>query len=119
MKARVSWDYFMRRRNISYSSLIGMDYERYAAWCHTRYVIPLDQKEYESNVAPFKKAAKPVTLKEVQPVVPSTPTRPDAKTLNRKKKSDLVELCETYGITIDGKETKKQLVSLILGVNND
>ena len=119
MKARVSWDYFMRRRNISYSSLVGMDYDRYATWCHTRYVIPLDEKEYEAKLAPFKTVAKPITIEEVQRKVPANPAHSDAKTLNRKKKSDLVELSAVYGIAVEGKETKKELVSLILSMNNE
>ena len=118
MKRRVSWDYFMRRRNISYSSLVGMEYDRYAAWCHTRYVIPLEQEEYEANLAPFKKKPKSKTKKkEVVEKLPVNRAHSDSKTLNRKKKSDLLSLCEVYGINLEGNETKKQLVSLILEVN--
>tara|TARA_X000000950_G_scaffold287653_1_gene400903 strand:- start:2832 stop:3194 length:363 start_codon:yes stop_codon:yes gene_type:complete len=118
MKSRVSWDYFMRRRNISYSSLTEMEYDRYVAWCHTRSVIPLEQEEYESNLAPFKKTPKPEPKKK-EPVqeVPASTGHTDSKVLSKKKKSDLLDLCRDYGIELEGKETKKQLVSLILDVN--
>ena len=118
MKSRVSWDYFMRRRNISYSSLVGMEYDRYVTWCHTRYVIPLDQEEYESNLAPFKKVPKPKAKKK-DPVqkLPANRGHSDPKALGRKKKSDLLDLCHGYGIQLAGNETKKELVSLILDVN--
>ncbi len=114
MKSRVSWDYFMRRRNIQWTSLVGMEYERYAAWCHSRYVIPLDKEEYESKLAPFKKPIKPKVTKKTSP----KKVGHDLKSLNRKKKSELLDLCEGQGIILKGNETKKELVSLILDVNN-
>ena len=119
MKARVSWEYFMRRRNISYSSLVGMEYDRYVAWCHTRYVIPLDKEEYEANLAPFKKVSKPKTKKKepVQELPENLVSIQTAKVLGKKKKSDLLELCRSYEIRLEGKETKKDLISLILNVN--
>ena len=117
MRARVSWDYFMKRRNISYSALTGMEYDRYASWCHSRYVIPLDKDEFESNIAPFIQTPKKKVQKEV-PVIPE-PVIFTTKELNKKKKNDLVKLCDLYGIALNGKETKKLLVTLILDVNNE
>ena len=118
MKTRVPWEYFMKRRNISYSSLIGMEYDRYMAWCHSRYVIPLDKDEYESNIAPFRETTPQVVNEEKITKLPTNPSHLDAKLLGKKKKADLVDLCVVYGINVGGKETKKQLVSLILDVNN-
>ena len=118
MKARVSWDYFMQRRKISYSSLTGMEYDRYVTWCHTRYVIPIGKDEYESNIAPFKKVVETVAVEDASSKVPVNSLHTNPKLLGRKKKADLVKLCKTYGIILDGKETKKELVSLILDVNN-
>ena len=116
MKTRVSWNYFMQRRNISYSSLLGMDHDRYVAWCHSRYVIPLGKEEYEAKLAPFL----PKPSEEIQDKVKEVETTPatSAKMLNKKKKSELITLCETHKIDLKGNETKKQLVSLILGMNN-
>mgnify|MGYP005677179445 CR=1 FL=1 len=118
MKTRVSWDYFMRRRNIQYSSLVGMEYDRYTAWCHSRCVIPLDKEEYEAKITPFKPKIESASPTKVVEKVEKKNTIYDHKSLNRKKKAELVDLCRTNGIDIKGNETKKQLVSLILGMNN-
>lgn len=116
MKRRVSWDYFMQRRNISYSSLLGMDYDRYTSWCHSRYVIPLDKEEYEAKLAPFLPKKEKQIQEEAKEAFPVS--APSAKSLNKKKKSELLALCESHKIDLKGNETKKQLVSLILDMNN-
>jgi len=116
-RVRVPWDYFMKRRNISYASLVGMEYDKYAIWCHARYVVPLPQDEYEEKIAPFKKIQK-VTLKTEEAKKATVPVH-DRKLLNRKKKTDLVKLCKSHKLVLKGTETKKELVSLLIAMNNE
>ena len=110
---RVSMEYFMKRRNIGWSSFSGLDYDRYVKWCHVRKIIPVEKEEFLANKSP-KQEAKTVEAKELPP----NPRHSDPKLLNRRKKAELVELATVYGIELDGSETKKQLVSLIIDVNN-
>ena len=114
MRGRVSWDYFMKRRNISYASLIGMEYDSYAAWCHTRYVIPLDEEDYIKNLEPFKQDKSPAETS----VKSESKISVDLKTVSKKKKSEIIAICESLDIETKGNETKRQLISLLANVNN-
>ena len=109
---RVSMEYFMKKRNIGWTSFAGLDYDRYVKWCHVRKIIPVDKDEFLAN-----KGVQPETKIEGEKELPPNPRHSDPKLLNRKKKADLVELARVYGIELKGSETKKQLVSLIIDVN--
>ena len=110
---RVSMEYFMKRRNVGWASFSGLDYDRYVKWCHARKIIPVEKEEFLANKLPQQNEKK-----VEENALPSNPQHSDPKLLNRKKKADLVELANVYGIELDGTETKKQLVSLIIDVNN-
>ena len=110
---RVSMEYFMKRRNLGWASFQNLEYDRYVTWCHVRKIIPVNEQEFLANKTPTQKE-EPVEVKELPP----NPRHSDPKLLNRRKKAELVELATVYGIELDGTETKKQLVSLIIGVNN-
>ena len=110
---RVSMEYFMKRRNIGWASFSGLEYERYVKWCHIRKIIPVGEQEFLANKSQEQKE-ETVEVEELPP----NPQHSDPKLLNRKKKADLVELANVYGIELDGTETKKRLVSLIVDVNN-
>lgn len=119
---RVSMEYFMKRRNLSWSSFAGMEYKRYEIWCQVRKIIPVSQSEYESNA--FKPQVKetPVVESKPEPVVEETQEEVfslfDTKELNKKNKTSLMELAEEHGISLDGSETKKQIVQLLVNLNN-
>ena len=110
---RISWNYFMKRRNISYASFINMDYDMYTSWCHSRRIIPADKEEYEREMAPFRS-----TETEEKVIIPANPTNFDSKTLNRKKKGDIKDICVIKGLELDGTETKKELIQKLLELNN-
>ena len=106
---QIPWDFFAQRRNISYASFKNMTYEQYTKWCLRRSVIPLDESVFQMKVNP-----PPVTTKEVPQSLPEKKTIDvDTKTLPKKKKSELVALCNVMNVEITGKETKKQLIALL------
>ena len=109
---RVSMEYFMKKRNIGWVAFQNLEYDRYVTWCHVRKIIPVDEQEFLANKSPIQ-TEEIVEEKELS----SNPQHSDPKLLNRKKKAALVELANVYGIELDGTETKKQLVSLIVDVN--
>ena len=111
---RVSMEYFMKKRNIGWVAFQGLEYDRYVKWCHVRRIIPVDEEEFLANKTTRVKEAPKETPKKL----PSNPRHSDSKSLNRKKKADLVGLAEVYGIHLEGSETKKQIVSLIVNLNN-
>lgn len=119
---RVSMEYFMKRRNLSWSSFAGMEYKRYEIWCQVRKIIPVSQSEYEASV--IKPQVKEILVIETEPVVLVEEIQEhrsisfDLKELNKKNKITLVELADVYGITLDGSETKKQIVQLLVNLNN-
>ena len=110
---RVSMEYFMKKRNIGWVAFQNLEYDRYVTWCHVRKIIPVGEQEFLANKTP-KQEVQTVEVKELPP----NPRHSDPKLLNRRKKAELVELATVYGIELDGSETKKKLVSLIIDVNN-
>ncbi len=106
---QIPWDFFAQRRNISYASFKNMSYEQYTRWCLRRSVIPLDESAFETKVNP-----PPAVTKEVPQLSPEKKTIDvDTRALPKKKKSELVALCNTMDVEITGKETKKQLIALL------
>ena len=119
---RVSMEYFMKRRNLSWSSFAGMEYKRYEIWCQVRKIIPASQSEYESNVSKVQVKETPVVESKHEPVVIEVMEEAsltfDLKDLSRKNKTSLVELAEEHGVSLNGSETKKQIVQLLVNLNN-
>ena len=107
---RVSMEYYMKRRNLNWNVFKNLGYDRYTVWCHVRKIIPVSQEEYESN---FREEVKPPEVK----TLPPNPNHQDPKLLGRKKKAELVEFATLYGAQLDGSETKKQLIQLIIDLN--
>ena len=102
---RVSMEYFMKRRNLGWSSFSNLEYDRYEKWCHVRGIIPVSEEEFITNT-------QEVTV--VKEVSQPNPEHLDSKLLNKKKKANLVELAQNYGVELDGSETKKQIIPLII-----
>ena len=109
---RVSMEYFMKRRNLGWASFQGLEYDRYVQWCMVRKIIPVEKDEFLSH-----KNSLPAKEQVTEKTLPPNPKHSDPKSLGRKKKADLVSLASVYGIELNGSETKKQLVSLIVDVN--
>lgn len=106
---QIPWDFFAQRRNISYASFKNMSYEQYTRWCARRNIIPLEESVFQMKVNP-----PPAIVKEVSPPVTKQPVvKVDTRTLPKKKKSELVALCDVMNVEITGKETKKQLIALL------
>ena len=105
---RVSMEYFMKRRNLGWSSFQGLEYPRYEAWCHVRHVIPVSEEEFMQKVTTIP---EPVSEEKT---LPPNPEHLDAKLLNKRKKAELVELASMYGVDLNGSETKKRIIPLII-----
>ena len=111
---QIPWEFFAQRRNISYVSFKNMSYEQYTRWCGRRNIIPLEENAFHSKVS-----SHPVTQKKpAPPQVEQKITKIDATSLSKKKKAELVSLCESANVEITGKETKKQLVALLIEQSN-
>ena len=110
---RVSMEYYMKKRNVGWNAFSGLDYNRYVQWCHVRKIIPVDEEEFLANITHTQPIEQP------KKSTPPNPQHLDPKLLGRKKKADLVEIAGGYGIDLVGTETKKKIVSLIIGVNNE
>lgn len=111
---RVSMEYYMKRRNLNWNVFKNLEYDRYTIWCHVRKIIPVSRDDYDANfVEPKAQEIKPSESK----TLPPNPQHQDPKLLGRKKKADLVEFATLYGADLDGSETKKQLVQLIIELN--
>ena len=110
---RVSMEYYMKKRNVGWNAFSGLEYSRYVQWCHVRKIIPADEEEFLANITEKQPVEEP------KKSIPPNPQHSDPKLLGRKKKADLVEIAGVYGIDLVGNETKKQIVSLIISVNNE
>ena len=102
----IDWKYFSKRRGIVLESLSGLSYEEYRSWCLIRGVIPLSSEEWPYD-----------TISDVQdkPIeqVPSW----TYKSLNKNKKADLFAIAKQNHVMLDGTETKKQIIQLLLGLH--
>jgi len=114
---RVSMEYYMKRRNLGWSSFQGMDYERYEVWCHVRKIVPVSLDEFTAGVSPFVYVEEEQE-EPLETVIPPNPAHQDPKALNRKKKGELIEIATLFGLELVGNETKKQIVQLIIDLNN-
>lgn len=107
---QIPWEFFAQRRNISYASFKNMSYEQYSQWCSRRNIAPLEKDTFHSKVQPHEIEQPENKIDNLPP----NPRNTDPKILSKKKKSELVEICTLLGINISGKETKKQLVTLLI-----
>lgn len=103
----VAWKYFSKRRNITLQSLSDLSYKEYHAWCTVRGVLPLSKTEW-----PYTDGH--ITEEVQEPDLPNW----TYKSLNKKKKSVLSNLAKKHHVNLDGTETKKIIINLLLGLNN-
>lgn len=106
---KVQWNDFARRRNLELEKFIEtMTYNQYKRWCEYRSVIPVDEASY----------SKVVQIEEVSPVtVEESRKEYTRKELTKMLKADVTSIATDLKIDLDGTETKKKIISLILGLN--
>lgn len=107
---KVQWNDFARRRNLQLEKFIEtMSYNQYKRWCEYRSVVPVDEASYIVNTQ--VKDAPPVEIVE-EPRKEYT-----RKELTKMLKADVTSVATDLKIDLDGTETKKKIISLILGLN--
>ena len=107
---KVQWNDFAKRRNLQLKKFIeSMPYKEYKRWCEYRSVVPVPETHYS-----IEKQTE--TLAETTSETESVPhyTR---KELTKMLKADVSALASELNIELDGTETKKKIVSLILSLN--
>ena len=98
---KVQWNDFARRRNLQLEKFIEtMTYNQYKRWCEYRSVIPVDEALYS-----------------VEAQVEETPKQYTRKELTKMLKADVTSVATDLKIDLDGTETKKKIISLILSLN--
>lgn len=101
---KIEWIDFAQRRKLNLVNFIeSMTYTEYSQWCTYRSVIPVDESLYTTEkTVPLSKQTKKWTKKE----------------LNKLLKADVTKVALDLPIELEGSETKKELISLILELNN-
>jgi len=105
---KVQWNDFARRRNLELEKFIEtMSYTQYKRWCEYRSVIPVDEGSYS------------IVVQVEEPSIEIEEPRKEytRKELTKLLKADVMSLATDLDIELDGTETKKKIVSLILGLN--
>lgn len=102
---KVQWNDFARRRNLKLENFVNsMSYVEYTRWCEYRSVVPVDEPQYKvQEPEPEILEEKSYTQKE----------------LSKMLKADLVDHALGLELSLDGSETKKQIISLILDLNKN
>ena len=88
-----------------------MTYESYSEWCNIRSVDPVSKESFEGVKTML------TSEKKEEKLIP-TPSF-DMKQLKKMRKQNLVKLCEDNGCELDDNETKSELITLLLGLNNN
>lgn len=102
----IDWKYFSKRRGVVLESLSELSYEEYCSWCLIRGVIPLPSEEW-----PYDTVSN-VSNKPIEQAPSWT-----FKSLNKNKKADLFDMAKQNHVMLDGTETKKQIIHLLLGLH--
>ena len=114
---KVKWEQFAQRRKINLEMFKSLDYNEYVRWCGRRSVEPVSVESYKSSQG----FLEPVSRPEETPVeiVTVSTHEFDASQLKKLKKQSLVKLCKEFNVQLMGKETKLDIISLLLSLNND
>ncbi len=111
---KVSWEYFAKRRKINIEMFQALSYDEFVKWCAARNVDPMPKGTFDAMKGLFNKPEQ----QEVPPSVSSSKPQYESKDLKKLRKPALVQLCEESNVSLKGNETKNQLVSLLLSLNN-
>ena len=117
----IPWNAFAKRRNIEISQLSHETYEQYTAWCKSCRVEPVKEDIWliKSNVAALTNWAETEITRaqthpeENSPLVWVNPTFTE-KQLKKKRKADLLDICEMHNVVVGSNDTKAVLIKLIL-----
>jgi len=100
---KIEWKDFAKRRKLNLIDFINsMGYKEYSRWCSYRSVTPVDEELYVESHISSEAATQTYTKKE----------------LNKLLKAKVTNIAKDLNIDLSGGETKKELVSLILAMNN-
>ena len=98
----IKWEHFAKRRNLNLEQFKDhLSYDQFVKWCKQRNVEPVPQLEFSKKT-------------KIEQIVEHTES-----TLKRHRKDKLVQIAEDLSIDLTGKETKKELVKLILNNATD
>ena len=93
----IKWEHFAKRRNLNLEQFKDhLSYDQFVKWCRQRNVEPVLQSEFSKKT-------------QMEHIVEHTES-----TLKRHRKDKLVQIAVDLGIDLEGRETKKDLVKLIL-----
>ena len=125
---RVSMEYFMKRRNLSWSSFAGMEYKRYEIWCQVRKIIPVSRDEFSSKIIVLTKNDEDKTneiidshqeiFEDFVPEEQEVFELPSKTLLSKMNKTDLLKVCEQASLSVDPSKTKKQILTILDTLNN-
>mgnify|MGYP006226508763 CR=1 FL=1 len=98
----IKWEHFAKRRNLNLEQFKDhLSYDQFVKWCKQRNVEPVSQPEFS------KKTQKEQIVEHTE------------STLKRHRKDKLIQIANDLDLDLDGKETKKDLVKLILNNATD
>ena len=110
---KVQWNDFAKRRNLQLENFIeSMTYQEYKRWCDHRSVIPVEETFYVVEIE--NHVVVPVLEESIESEPSPVLTR---KELTKMLKSNLATIASELNIDLDGTETKKKIISLILDLN--
>ena len=113
---KVAWKDFAQRRKIDIEMFTAMTYQNYCSWCEQRRVEPVPQESFEGVkrlLVPEAKSSPPECVTTV------TTHKFDKRQLKKLRKAALITLCGEQDITVDASETKADIITKLLSLNND
>ena len=114
----ISWKDFAQRRKVDLEMFRSMVYSDYVQWCEFRKVEPVSKESFDGvkNLLVNQPVEKPIPATEVTTVATH---HFNEKQLKKLRKPALITLCLEQQCQLEGTETKSNLVSLLLNLNND
>tara|TARA_B100000989_G_C19215006_1_gene333458 strand:+ start:119 stop:421 length:303 start_codon:yes stop_codon:yes gene_type:complete len=98
----IKWEHFAKRRNLNLEQFKDhLSYDQFVKWCRQRNVEPVSELEFS------KKTQKDQIVEHTE------------STLKKYRKDKLLQMAADLDIDLQGKETKKDLVKLILNNTSD
>jgi len=113
---KVEWEDFAKRRRLKLSNFRRtLSYDEYVNWCDRRAVIPVDASVYIDTDS--TKQETPLK-NDHTPEIEKKPVVYVKKELNKLRKANLLNLATEHGLEVEKSMTKRQLVTLLLNMNN-
>ena len=109
---KTKWEDYAQRRKINLEMFKSLSYQEYVEWCSIRRVEPVSQDSYE-GVQNILVKVPPIRVVTEQSAIW------DETSLKKKRKGELVTLCEEHGILFESSDTKRSLIEKLKSLNND